>query len=527
MRTLYFIVITAVCAGCERQADSVAPLYDSAAVEVRNIEVTVDAAGVIEPRSTVEVKSKASGEILAVLADTGDVVEAGTLIVQIDERTPRNRLSEAEAALIAAQARRQIADTQMKRAAKLFESGTLTQADFEQTQLEFANAEAQVVSAQVAVENARISMEDTDILAPITGTIIEKQVEPGNVISSPTQDVGGGTLLMKMADLRALQVRTLVDETDIGKIQPGMATRITVAAYPNQPFDGEVLKIEPQAIIEQNVTMFAVLIRLVNRGGLLKPGMNADVQISIASREGAAAVPTSALRANTDIPMTAAMLGVGEAELRQELQPSAAADARHANVISIAGREMELPAGVEQDRIAALIAKRRNGTELSDDERALLRRVLQQAGGAAGFGGRAPGGPGPRNAEAAGGAGGGSSGGPAGFNGGAAFARPGEGFGVREGVRTASIIDYQFGGEYWVIALRAGRAVPVTVQTGLTDLEYTEVISGLAIGDEVLLLPSSSLYEQQERLQAFISQRFGGTPFQQGGGGGAPIMRFR
>src|SRR5690606_39132332 len=102
------------------------------------------------------------------------------------------------------------------------------------------------------------------------------------------------------------------DETDIGKIQPGMKTRVTVAAYPNQPFEGQVLKIEPQAIVEQNVTMFAVLITIVNRDGLLKPGMNADVQIEIASRVGVAAVPMAALRAASDIPLSAVMLGIDE-----------------------------------------------------------------------------------------------------------------------------------------------------------------------------------------------------------------------
>src|SRR5690606_22054075 len=165
-----------------------------------------------------------------------------------------------------------------------------------QTQLEAANAQAQVVSAEVAVENARIAMDDTSVRAPITGTIIERQVEPGTVISSPTQAVSDGTILMKMADLNAVPVRTLVDETDIGKIQPGMKTQGTVAAYPNQPFEGEVLKIEPQAIVEQNVTMFAVRIQLDNRGGLLKPGMNAEVRIQIGKREGVTAVPTAALR---------------------------------------------------------------------------------------------------------------------------------------------------------------------------------------------------------------------------------------
>ncbi|HJR69427.1 MAG TPA: efflux RND transporter periplasmic adaptor subunit, partial [Gammaproteobacteria bacterium] len=373
MRSLFWLIPAVALAGCERGPQVAAPeVYDSAAVETRDIEVTVDAAGVVEPESTVEVKSKASGEVLRVHAETGDVVEAGKLLVEIDQRTPRNRLSETEAALVAARARRQIAETQMQRAAALFKSQTLTQADYEQTQLEFANAESMVVAATVAVENARITLEDTAVRAPITGTIIEKAVEPGIVITSPTQAVSGGTVLMKMADLTSVQVRTRVDETDIGKIRPGMSTRVTVAAYPNQPFDGEVLKIEPQAIVEQNVTMFAVLIKIVNRGGLLKPGMNAEVQIEIANREGVPAVPTAALRADSDVTLTAAMLGLQEAELRQELWPDGAPQGAAAkNVVSIGGREIELPAGVDPAKVTALMAKRQSGQELTAEERAL------------------------------------------------------------------------------------------------------------------------------------------------------------
>ena len=502
MRSLFWLASAVALAGCEQAGQVSAPeVYDSAAVETRDIEVTVDAAGVIEPESTVEVKSKASGEVLRVHAETGDIVEAGSMLVEIDQRTPRNRLSETEAALVAAQARRQIAQTQMERAASLFKSQTLTQADYEQTQLEFANAKSQVVSATVAVENARITLEDTAVRAPITGTIIEKAVEPGIVITSPTQAVSGGTVLMKMADLTSVQVRTRVDETDIGKIRPGMSTRVTVAAYPNQPFDGEVLKIEPQAIVEQNVTMFAVLIKIVNRGGLLKPGMNAEVQIEIANREGVPAVPTAALRADSDVPLTAAMLGLQEAELRQKLWPDGATpqSAAAKNVVSIGGREIELPAGVDAAKVTALMAKRQSGQELTAEERTLMRSVAQQAGG--NFGGGGGGGP------PGGGPPGGFQGGGGGFfvSGASPAARP-----------ATNVTDYQFGGDYWVIALRGNEAVPVAVKTGLTDLEYSEIVAGLEPGDRVLLLPSASLYEQQERLQDFINQRFGSTPFAQG-----------
>jgi HlyD family secretion protein len=532
-------VTFAVLFGCKPAAkpESVAPLYDSAPVETRSIEVTVDASGVVEPESLIEVKSKASGEVLAVHADIGDVVQKGTLLIEIDKRTPKNNVAQSEAALAAAKARLAIAKTQLDRANQLLKSQTLTQADVEKADLEFANAQAQVVASDVTLENARITLEDTEVRAPVTGTIIAKTVEPGTVIQSTTQAVSGGATLMQMADLTNVQVRTRVDETDIGKVTPGMPTKVTVAAYPNQPFDGAVLKIEPQAVVEQNVTMFSVLIKIANREGLLKPGMNADVKIRIANRDSVAAVPTAALRADTDVSLSAKMLGVDEGQLRKQIWPDGKAGEQGGsggkNVITLnGGREIQLPDGVDAVAVKALMEKRRGGQELSDAERALMRKVFQSAGfGGGQGGGSAAGGPGGFAGGQGPGAGGGASGGrpaggfggggspPGGFPGGGV---PGGGLpggfapgGNAAGAAPARASYYQFGGDYWVIALRNDQPVPIAVKTGLTDLEYSEIVSGLQPGDRVLLLPSTSLYEQQERLQQFISSRFSSTPFQQ------------
>jgi len=463
VRAPFVVAIALLVAGCSEPAtapETVAPVYDRAPVETRPVEVTVDAAGIVEPEVLVEVKSKASGEILAIHAETGDVVDEGFLLVEVDQRTPRNQLAEAEAALIAARARRGIAETQMKRAETLYASGTLTQTDFEQSQLEFANAQADVIGKEVALENARIAMDDTEVRAPITGTIIERFVEPGTVISSPTRDVAGGTVLLRMADLTSVQVRTLVDEVDIGKIRPGMTTRVVVAAYPNQPFAGQVLKIEPQAILDQNVTRFAVIIRLENRGDLLKPGMNAEVEISIASRDAVLVVPTMALRVAADIPATAAMLGMPEASLREQLGEFGGAAATTSR------------GAADGFDIPALIAKRRNGEALTTEEEIVLAqaRAARQQGGGNGRGGR----------------------------------------------NNPPATSYEFGGEYWVVALENGRPVPKVVKTGLTDLEYSEIVAGLGPDAEVLLLPSTSLFEQQAFLQQRIQERFAAaSPFQQ------------
>lgn len=327
MSKVYVLVMAVILAACADDLES-APTYGTATVERASISVSVGSSGIVEPLATVEVKSKASGEVLELLVETGDYVQAGALLARIDPRTVRNRFAQAEAGLKAALSRRQISAAQMLRAEALVKRGTLTEIEHEQAALELANAEAQVVTAQVEVENARIAVDDTEIRAPVAGTIIAKPVEKGQVISSPTQDFAGGTVLLKMADLSAVQIRALVDETDIGKVQPGMLARVTVAAYPRQPFQGKVIKIEPQAVVEQNVTMFAVLIAIQNEDGLLLPGMNSEVEISVAERIDVLSLPVMALRTARDIASTASILGITEADIRKAIagdeKPSAA-----------------------------------------------------------------------------------------------------------------------------------------------------------------------------------------------------------
>jgi HlyD family secretion protein len=431
-------------AGCASETEE--KTWNTAGITTRDIVVSVQAAGIIEPVTTVEIKSKASGEILEILADTGDIVEAGDLLVQIDKRTPRNSLSQAQAELEAALARRDIARTQRERAEKLFASGTLNQVDHEQSILEYANSKAEVVRSQVSVENARIALDDTEVRSPINGTLIQRDVEQGQVISSPTMDVGGGTALLKMADLRSVQVRSLVDESDIGKIQPNQIAMVTVAAYPNQPFKGIVLKIEPKAEDEEAVTLFAVIVTIENEKGLLKPGMNAEVEVDIASRRGVPAIPTIALRTLADIKAAAMFTAVDEQSIRQQLRDSGM-------------------------RVADGEAKR-----ASDDEDGSETISPAPAGSPPHADGQIP-----------------SSG---------HAAADSEPLGQQ---------GYLFGGDYWVFVILDDMPIAKNVVTGLTDLDYSEIVSGIDASDQILLLPSSDLILSQDRFKKFMGE-MGGVP---------------
>lgn len=485
-RNTHILLSFLALAACKKEEEAPPAVYQAVPVVRRDIIVSAQAAGTIQPDTTVEVKSKASGEILQIMVQTGQEVRRGALMVNVDPRTAQNTMSQTQAEFEVARATLANARSTKRRSDELFQSRSITETEHEASQLTYANAIADSVRANVALENARIRLEDTDVRAPISGIVIEKNVERGQVISSPTNDVGGGTVLLKMADLSLVQVRTLVDETDIGKIQPGLLATVTVDAYPNRPFEGTVLKVEPLAVSQQNVTMFPVLIRIGNREGLLRPGMNAEVEIHVGRRDQVLAIPNAALRTSRDVASAAQVLGLDTATVTQQLaqateQPGTRQDSLGARPAGVGGdstrkpagntmtlpdgRSIALPEGVTEAQVQGIMRKRMGGGEVTAEEGALLRKVF------AGMGGGRTGGAG----------------------------RP----------RVQSN-EYQFGGRYIVFVLRNGQPFAVNVRTGLTDMDYSEVVEGLEPTDSVLVLPSASLVASQEEWRERMARVTGG-----------------
>src|SRR5207244_1862141 len=268
------------------------------------------------------------------------------------------------------------------------------------------------------------------------------------------------------------QVSALVDETDVGKVQAGMPVTITVDAFPNRTFDGSVLKIEPQAQVTQNVTMFPVQVNIPNAGHVLKPGMNTEVEIHIGQRQGGLALPNPALRTTRDVAPAARVLGLDVQAVERQLAspdgnggnatPLAGADTTDGSKLHAAepkpgratfttpgGRVITLPPGVSAEQVKAAFAKRMTGQELTPAEQALLAQIRTQfqaspGGGGTGSGG---GGGGGENASAA---------------------------------------------RYIVCAQRGGKIMAVLIRTGLTDQDYMEVTGGLSEKDTVIVLSSTA-----------------------------------
>jgi HlyD family secretion protein len=326
------VILTAVAAtgmavgACGTSAaDEPAMGLTTVAAEVKDITSAVAATGTIEPIRVIDVKSQASGEVRAVAVELGDDVERGALLVRIDPRDVRNAHNQAVADLDVAEARHRVAKRQLERTEDLRESQVVTEEEYETALLEEANAKASLVKAQTNLELAEDRLNDVAVAAPITGTVVEKTVEEGQIITS-AKEVTGGTILLRMADLNEVQVRTLVDETDIGTIRSGLEATIKVEAYPEREFRGQVLQIEPQAVVEQNVTLFAVLTRIQNREGLLKPGMNADVEIEVGAREDVLALANGGIKTVDEARALVDALGLDPELLQQRAEVAAEAD---------------------------------------------------------------------------------------------------------------------------------------------------------------------------------------------------------
>ena len=197
----------------------------------QNLEVTVEASGMVEAISSIEIKSKASGEVLLLGAEVGDFVEKGSILAQIDQRTPKNILDQSKSDLEAAKVRLINAESAFDRGKELHIQKSISDQAYEDIQENYAQAKSTLVRSEVSYENAKIALDDTIVRSPTSGTVVSRPVEAGQVISSPTSAVGGGTLIMTLADLTKVRVRALVDEIDIGKVSIGQKVSIKVSAY--------------------------------------------------------------------------------------------------------------------------------------------------------------------------------------------------------------------------------------------------------------------------------------------------------
>ncbi len=279
-------------------------------VRRQNIITNVTSNGKIEPIREIEIKSKASGKILRLPVETGQVVEAGALLVQVDTTEAATQVRQTRADLDYQRTQLTIAESRARRSVDMLAQGMISQDEYDQAQLHHAQIRASFIRTEADLEGAEERRRETVVRAPMRGTVLEKKVELGQIISSATRGVSEGTTLLKMADLTNMQVRILMDQTDLSKIKPGQIATITADAFRARKFAGTVIKIEPQFKRERDVTYYPVLVKIDNREGLLLPGMDCTANIHVSRLDSVLAISTDAVVALSEAEKIAPLLDV-------------------------------------------------------------------------------------------------------------------------------------------------------------------------------------------------------------------------
>ncbi len=327
-------------------------------VQIEDLILQVSASGSVQPERVVNVSPKQPGVVEQILVEEGERVEPDQPVALMDDSDLQGRLLQAQGELTAAQANLQRlqagsrpqeitqaqarldnaqaalrqAEDQLTRTRELWKEGgiseqqlTLVEADRDQALAsvleaeqavalvregprveEIAQAQAQVQAAQGAVQTIQTALSDTQILAPFAGIVVQRFAESGSFVTPSSVQVGSGDTPRVSSALVSIagpnQVEVNVAESDIRRLQPGQSAEIQVDAYPDRTFTGQVKRISPQAVIQQNVISFKVILSAADPEQLLRPGMSVDVDFVVAELQQAVTVPTvSILRQENDI----------------------------------------------------------------------------------------------------------------------------------------------------------------------------------------------------------------------------------
>ncbi len=312
-----------------------APRWRTATTSRGPLVAVVSASGTINPVASVQVGSQVSGQLRDVLVDFNSEVRAGQVVARIDPETFRHRVRQAQADLDAARAQVAVQQAQvsarraeltraevtladarvdLSRKEQLLARNFISSAERDRARalmraleedvhaaraaLEVAgaqvrNSEATVSQRAAALAAAQVDLDRTVIRSPVDGVVIKRSIEPGQTVAASLQ---APELFVIAKNLHDMQVDTAIDESDIGRIRPGLSGTFTVDAYAGRSFTGEVRQVRKAPVNVQNVVTYTVVLGFENPNSTLLPGMTASVRIETDRRGDATQVPNAALR---------------------------------------------------------------------------------------------------------------------------------------------------------------------------------------------------------------------------------------
>jgi HlyD family secretion protein len=429
-----------------------------------DVTQTVAASGTLSAITTVEIGSQVSGQIAKLHVDFNAVVQADQLVAEIEPSTYESRVLQADADLASARSNLELKALSARRAEELLQKKLLSQADHDQSMTELRQQQSTVRVKEAALKSAQVDLERTKIRAPIDGVVISRDVNLGQTVQA---SFSSPKLFILAKDLREMQITASVSEADIGGVDPGQSATFTVDAFPGRTFTGQVREVRNNPTTINNVVNYATIIDVRNPDLKLRPGMTANVTITIARRSGVLRLPNSALRFRPPEGVAVANATAAGA------QPTGAAGANDE------GPNLDQMPPEVRERILANFDKNKDGQLDAEERKAMREQFRARTAGGGGMGGGPGGGMG---GAMMGGRGGGMFGG--GGMGGGGFAGAGAPSQVRPqpaGMSQTKTV-YLVAGKPDSAGRATGTVTATVVRTGLADGGYTEILSGLEEG---------------------------------------------
>ncbi len=480
-------------------------------VERGDLNLSVSANGVVQPINKVEIRSKAGGQILQLKFEEGSYVKKGDLLVALDTTQTKNDYDQAKADLATAVQALTQAENNAHRSKELYDKRLISDQELDQSKLDLVRAQSQLVRTRAALSTAEDRLRDTRVLAPITGVILSRNVDLGQIISSAVSNVGGGTVLATVADMEEVYVITNVDEVDIGKVGVGQRAKVVADAFPDDSFYGEVIRIAPLGKTQQNVTTFNVVILVKNIGGKLKAGMSASVDIEIFRRQNVVLVPNEALkdpRSEEGRALLASLKtdttqkGGGEQDKSVAQADQEKKEGKKEKELSIEELRQKMQTASPEERQKLRQEMRERFEKMSPEERQRMFAQFQQRMGGQGT-------------QFSGG-------------GGMMVMRIGpEGSGNEGGARVRRQSQVSNTGEVKerIVMVKQGEEfIPKLVKIGPSNFDYSEVLDGLKDGDEIQIttisrakLAAEQMAERMRSMSGLGGMTGGRTPVTTGG----------
>ena len=274
--------------------------------DVSDIQVMVNEVGTIEPLVKVDVKSSLSGKVTDLLVKEGERVKRGQVLAWVEpDVNQAQTLSEVKSGLTLADIRARDAEKDMQTNQRLFEEGLLSEQQLKDIRVKFdtasENLEAArtksriVVESGIPLEGEISTSQRVNIVSPMDGTVVKKNVEVGQTVTSGVSSFNEGTALYTVADVGSMLIKASINEVDIGRVRLAMPVVITVDAFPYRRFDGTVTHISPAARLKEKVKVFDIEVTLQSQVSDFRAGMTANIEVRGEKVAGALGVPVEAI----------------------------------------------------------------------------------------------------------------------------------------------------------------------------------------------------------------------------------------